>query len=87
MVQRLSGVFSGYVGTNGILNSSIASEQRLIDQLGDQKAMWDVRLNDKETALRTQYTNMETALSQAQSQGSWLASQIAGLTASQKSSN
>jgi flagellar hook-associated protein 2 len=87
LVQRLNGVMSSYIGTGGILNSSIASEQTLIDQLGDQKALWDVRLNDKETALRQQYTNMETAMSQAQSQGSWLSSQITSLTNSQKSSN
>jgi flagellar hook-associated protein 2 len=87
MVQRLNGVLGGYIGTGGVLNSAIASEGTLINELGDQKAMWDVRLNDKETALRTQYTNMETALSQAQSQGSWLASQINNLNASRKSSN
>jgi flagellar hook-associated protein 2 len=86
MVQRLNGVLGGYIGVGGILNSAIASEGTMINQLGDQKAMWDVRLNDKEQALRTQYTNMETALSQAQSQGSWLTSQIAGLTASKSSS-
>jgi flagellar hook-associated protein 2 len=87
MVQRLNGVMSGYIGTGGILNSSIAGETSLINELGDQKAMWDVRLNDKQAALRQQYTNMETALSQAQSQGSWLTSQIASLTNSKTSSS
>ncbi len=87
MVQRLNGVMSGYIGTGGILNSAIASEDSLINQLGDQKAMWDVRLNDKQAALRQQYTAMETAMSQAQSQGQWLTGQIASLTKSSSSSS
>jgi flagellar capping protein FliD len=37
------------------------------------------RLNDKEAALRQQYTDMETALQQAQSQGQYLSSQLASL--------
>ena len=87
MVQRLNGVMSGYIGTGGILNSAIASEGSLINELGDQKAMWDVRLNDKQAALRQQYTAMETAMSQAQSQGQWLTGQIASLTKSSSSSS
>lgn len=86
LVQRLNGVLKGYIGTGGILNSAIASEGSLINELEDQKEMWDVRLNQKEVALRAQYTAMETAMSQAQSQGSWLSSQITQLTNSQKSS-
>jgi flagellar hook-associated protein 2 len=38
-----------------------------------------VRLASKEAALRKQYTAMETAMQAAQSQGTWLTNQIAGL--------
>jgi flagellar hook-associated protein 2 len=80
LVQRLNGVLGNYVGTKGILNSELTSEVTTISQLQQQKADWDVRLTDKEAALRQQYTNMETAMSQAQSEGSWLTSQVAGLS-------
>ena len=39
----------------------------------------DVRLATREQALKAQFTAMETALSQAQSQSAWLTSQIAQL--------
>jgi flagellar capping protein FliD len=52
----------------------------MISSLAAQKSAGDVRLADKEAALRRQYTAMETAMQQAQSQGSWLTSQITGLT-------
>ena len=38
-----------------------------------------MRLTDKETALRAQYTAMETAMGQAQSQGQWLSGQVSSL--------
>jgi flagellar hook-associated protein 2 len=39
----------------------------------------DVTLTAKEAALRRKFTAMETALSQIQAQGNWLAGQIARL--------
>lgn len=79
LVQRLNGVLNGFVGTGGIINSQITSETQMINDLADQKAQWDVRLTDKETALRAQYTAMETAMGQAQSQGQWLSGQVSSL--------
>jgi flagellar capping protein FliD len=38
----------------------------------------DTRLQSKEDFLRSQFTAMETALSQSQSTSSWLTSQLSG---------
>ena len=81
LTQRLNGVLNGYIGPSGVINSRITSEGQIISDLASQKAAWDVRLADKETALRAQYTAMETAMQQAQSQGQWLSGQVAGLAA------
>jgi len=41
----------------------------------------DDRLALKETSLRAQFTAMETALAQSQTQSSWLSGQLASLNA------
>ena len=80
LVQRMNTVLNTYIGPSGVINSRITSESQMISDLAAQKAAWDVRLADKETALRAQYTNMETAMQQAQSQGQWLSGQVSGLS-------
>lgn len=79
LAQRQNRVLNTFVGTGGVLNSAIANEGAAIAALAKQKSAWDVRLASKETALRKQYTAMETAMQAAQSQGTWLTNQIAGL--------
>ena len=77
--QRLNGILSQYTGTKGVLTSEISGESTLIASLNQQKADWDVRLAEKQTALQTKFTAMETAMSSLQSQGQWLSGQIAKL--------
>ena len=79
LTQRVNRVLSTFVGTGGVLGSAIASANQTIAALGVQKSNWDLRLTDKEAALRKQYTAMESALQQSQSQGTWLAGQVAKL--------
>jgi len=79
LAQRQNRVLNTFVGTGGVINSAIANEGTLITSLSSQKSAWDVRLAAKETALRAQYTAMETAMQSAQSQGTWLTGQIASL--------
>jgi flagellar hook-associated protein 2 len=82
LAQRLDGFVSTMVNaTTGVLTGRIASEQTMIDGLKQQSADMDVRLTAKEAALRARFTAMETALSHAQSQGSYLTSQISALGA------
>jgi flagellar hook-associated protein 2 len=80
LAQRLNGVVNRYIGTNGIVNTEIAGEGSIISELQTEKADWDVRLAQKEQALRAQFTQMEVAMSQSQSQSSWLSAQIYGAT-------
>jgi flagellar hook-associated protein 2 len=65
--------------TTGTITTAIAGRNTTIDRLSDSIAQWDDRLELRRTTLERQYTALETALSSLQSQGTWLAGQIAGL--------
>ncbi|HEY1370790.1 MAG TPA: flagellar filament capping protein FliD [Gaiellaceae bacterium] len=80
--QRLSGIVDPWLTdatAGGILQSRIAGEDDTIKELKDQQSDWDQRLALKEQQYRAQFTALETALSQAQTQGQWLSGQIASL--------
>ena len=61
------------------MSSRIDASASLISDLTDQMASIDQRLSLREAALRQQFTSLETALSQIQSQGQWLTGQLAQL--------
>lgn len=65
--------------TTGILTTAIEGRRAEIRRLDDSIAMWDVRLDRKEAALRRQYAALESALGAAQNQGNWLSGQLASL--------
>lgn len=71
--------------TTGILSSAITGRQSTIDRLGDDIDAWDDRLALRRESLTRQYTALETALSSLQSQGNWLAGQLASLPTSSSS--
>ncbi len=79
--QRLNDIVFPWVEVGGVMDSRLQAESSILKDLQDQQAQLNVRLNDKQAALQAQFANLETALSQSQSQGSWLSSQIAGLNA------
>lgn len=64
---------------DGTLTLAIKGRENTIDRLEDSIADWDVRLEMRRQTMTRQFTAMETALSQMQSQGQWLAGQIASL--------
>ena len=64
---------------DGTLTLAIKGRENTIDRLEDSIADWDVRLEMRRLTMTRQFTAMETALSQMQSQGQWLAGQIASL--------
>jgi flagellar hook-associated protein 2 len=76
-IESLSDLFSDSI--DGTITNSIKSRQSQIKGWEDDIADWDTRLLTKENALRRQYTALETALGQLQSQGNWLAGQLASL--------
>ena len=82
--QRLDGFVQPWLtSTDGkstpILDGRIASSQSIIDELTREMSDFDLRLHSREQQLRTQFTAMETALAQVQSQGSQLSSQLSKL--------
>ena len=66
----------------GALDERLTAVPGELDRLRDRMTDMDRRLEVKEKRLKVQFAAMEKALNLAQSQQSWLAGQIAGLTAS-----
>jgi flagellar hook-associated protein 2 len=79
--QRLDGIVNPWTQTGGLLDSRLKGEASTLKNIQDQQDALNVRLNLKQAALQQQFASLETALSQSQSEGSWLSSQIAGLGA------
>ena len=65
--------------TTGTIGSAIAGRNTTIDRLSKSIEDWDGRLELRRATLERTYTSLETALNNLQSQGTWLASQIAAL--------
>jgi len=65
--------------TGGTLDTQITGASAELKRLQQAMSDMDDRLALKETSLRAQFTAMETALSQSQTQGNWLSGQLASL--------
>jgi flagellar hook-associated protein 2 len=63
----------------GTVTNAIQGRKSAIDRLDDAIDSWDVRLDARRRTLERQYTALESALGRLQSQGNWLAGQLAGL--------
>lgn len=83
IAQRLEGQLDPWLTGDGstasIISGRISAAQSAIDSLRDRQTEIDQRLALRERSLRAQFTAMETALQAAQSQGQWLAGQLANL--------
>jgi flagellar hook-associated protein 2 len=66
--------------STGILSQRISSQQSLIDLMKKRQADMDVRLAQKEVALRRQFSALEAALSQLQSQNDFVSARLAALS-------
>lgn len=64
---------------SGLFASAITSRENQISTLKTSISGWDNRLEQREATLKRQYAALEKALGASQSQGQWLAGQIAGL--------
>ncbi|HEX7716656.1 MAG TPA: flagellar filament capping protein FliD, partial [Marmoricola sp.] len=65
---------------SGSITSSINGRNTQIKDLQDSIADWDDRLALRQSSLQRQFTALETALSQMNSQSSWLSGQLASLS-------
>lgn len=66
---------------DGLLTSAEDARKNRIKNLNTQVEAWELRLEKRETALRRQYTALETLLGQLANQSQWLSGQLAGLNA------
>jgi flagellar hook-associated protein 2 len=66
----------------GTVTSAITGRNDGIKRLQASIDDWDVRLGQRRETLQRQYTALETALSQMNSQSSWLSSQLSSLSSS-----
>jgi flagellar hook-associated protein 2 len=71
----------GSLGKQGWIAVAQEGEASTQTQLQDSIDAWDVRLTDMETRYRAQYSALDAAISQLNSQKSWLTSTISGLAA------
>jgi flagellar hook-associated protein 2 len=77
--QAIDGALDPAVEAGGDFDTLIQQTNSQISDLTDQIADWDTRLSDMQDRLKAQFSAMELALSQNQTQGQWLAGQIASL--------
>jgi len=64
----------------GTITSAITGRNSGITRLNNSIDDWDVRLEERRSTLKRQFTAMETALNQLSSQSSWLSSQLSSLS-------
>jgi len=65
---------------DGTLTAAITGRNESIGRLDDGVQAWDLRLELRRAVLVRQFTALETALNQMNSQSSWLSGQISALT-------
>lgn len=82
LAERVQGAAEGASDRyDGTLTQKITSQESLHRSLEQQVSAWDGRIEKRTATLMAQFTAMEVALSQLQSQSNWLASQLGSLSA------
>jgi flagellar hook-associated protein 2 len=66
---------------DGTLTSAEDARKARIKDIERQVGAWELRLEKRETALRRQYTALETMMGQLANQSTWLSGQLSGLAA------
>lgn len=86
--QALVGAFAQRLGDvataasdakSGTLTSTVTNRQSQIKDLNAQVDAWDTRLELRQAALQKQFTALDVAMQQMNSQSAWLSGQIASL--------
>jgi flagellar hook-associated protein 2 len=63
----------------GSLSLKVKGQESMVKDMGTQIENWDRRLELRRSSLQRTYSALEVTLSNLQSQGNWLAGQLAGL--------
>jgi flagellar hook-associated protein 2 len=81
--KGISAKISDYVGTqtgtNGVLTGRMTSDDSILKDFTNQITRLNDRMTSTEARLKAQFTAMETALNNSQTQQAWLTSQISSL--------
>lgn len=78
---EVGGVFESLADLQSTnLKSTMTGRKSEIDSLNTQIDNWDIRLSARKLALQKQYSDLEVALGKMNSQSSWLAGQLGGLS-------
>ena len=77
--QAFDALLAPVVQAGGTLDETIKSQDAQRKSISDQITRMDALLAKKQDLLKSQFAAMETALQQSQSQGNWLAGQLAAL--------
>jgi flagellar hook-associated protein 2 len=73
--------------TDGNITAAITGRRTGVTRLQTSIEGWDIRLAQRRITLNRQFTALETAMSQMNSQSSWLSSQLASLPSNSSSNN
>jgi flagellar hook-associated protein 2 len=79
LAARVGGVISGYVGTNGLLDTRTDGLNARIEDIGDQRIRLGERIEALEERLRAQFTAMDQLVAELQTTGNFLAEQLGAL--------
>jgi flagellar hook-associated protein 2 len=74
--QGFQSIVDATAAPGGALDARITGENDELKELSSNISGWDERLALRQQTLQAQFTAMETALQQSQSQGQWLAGQL-----------
>jgi flagellar hook-associated protein 2 len=77
--QAFDAIVNPQVEAGGVLSLWISDQNDAESSLNGQISNMDLRLQQKQDMLKQQFAAMESALQSSQSEGQWLAGQIAGL--------
>ena len=77
--QSFAAVVNNEAQPGGAIDARIQGDHTEVSNIGNQIANLTSLLNTRQTALQAQFAKLEATLSQYQSQGSWLTSQLAQL--------
>lgn len=81
-VSRINGYIDSFASTSGSIKEKTDSYERTLKDITKQVDSFNLRMERKEKYYITMFSKLDTAMMQAESQMSWLTSQISGLTGS-----
>ena len=83
-VSRLNGYIDSFSSSSGIIKGKTDSFDRSLKDINKQVESFNLRMVKKEAYYVNMFANLDTAMMQAESQMSWLTSQVSAMTPTKK---